>query len=122
MDERSTDDDIALLQAYALRDDNAAFSAVIARHAGLVYSAALRQVRDPHVAEDVTQAVFVILAQRAAMLPAGTVLGAWLWKVTRYTAIAAARRERRLKARERKAAIMAGERIDSSHRPASTTS
>jgi DNA-directed RNA polymerase specialized sigma24 family protein len=56
-------DDLTLLQTYATTQSEAAFAALVDRHVNLVYSVALRSARDPHLAEEITQAVFVVLAQ-----------------------------------------------------------
>ena len=61
-------DDMALLREYAARNSEAAFEELVTRRIGFVYSAALRQVRDPHLAEEITQAVFIILAQKAGKI------------------------------------------------------
>jgi len=98
-----------LLQKYALHGDQRAFAQVVSEHVDMVYSACLRQVQDRHLAEEVTQAVFVILARKAAALPDHIVLAAWLHKTARYAALNALKIERRRRIHERKAAQMAME-------------
>ena len=102
--------DWALLRSYVECGDEAAFAQVVAAHIDLVYSAALRQTRNAALAEDVTQAVFLLLARKASTFDSSTILPAWLHQAARFTAINLLRREARRKHHERKAAEMAATR------------
>ncbi|MFI4922241.1 MAG: RNA polymerase sigma factor [Burkholderiales bacterium] len=53
-------------------------------------------MRDPHLAEEITQAVFIILARKAGSLGPDTILSAWLCRTAHYTsAKAVTMRQRR---------------------------
>jgi RNA polymerase sigma factor (sigma-70 family) len=99
--------DSQLLQDYARAKTQDAFTELVRRHLNLVYSAALRQVRSPQLAEEISQSVFADLARAAHKLKPDTILTAWLYQVTRRTAIDVVRRESRRQARERLAVEMA---------------
>lgn len=89
------------------RGSQPAFTQLVGRHLDWVYAAARRMVDDPHVAEDVAQTVFLILARKAASLERSESVGAWLFQVTRFTCLQALRSARRQRHHERKAAAMA---------------
>lgn len=92
-------DDITLLKQYAAGSE-AAFTTLFERHVHLVYSAALRQVRNPSYAEEVTQAVFILLARKAKSLNPKTVLSGWLYQAARLIAANLIKREIRRQRRE----------------------
>jgi len=79
-------DDMDLVRQYARCKSEEAFATLVSRHVNLVYSAALRQVRDPHLAQEITQTVFIILARKAASLNSRVVISGWLYRTTRYAA------------------------------------
>ncbi|MGA2802571.1 MAG: sigma-70 family RNA polymerase sigma factor [Verrucomicrobiota bacterium] len=96
-------DDLALLRDYARRNSEEAFAALVSRHVNLVYSVALRQVRDAHLAEEITQAVFIILARKAGALGPKTILSGWLCRTARYASANALTIQRRRQHREQEA-------------------
>ena len=96
-------DDMGLLREYAWGHAEEAFATLVTRHIDLVYSAALRHVGNHHQAEEITQAVFVILARKARSLGPGTVLAGWLFRTARLTAANYLRTETRRARREQEA-------------------
>lgn len=98
--------DQQLLRDHTERKHDAAFAELVRRHIDFVYSAALRMVRDPHLAEDVTQAVFMALAKNAHQLVACSALEGWLHGTTRNLAANVVRAEVRRRNREQEAATM----------------
>ncbi len=95
--------DVELLREFVRTRSDESFATLVQRHLNLVYSAALRQVRSPHLAEEVVQSAFADLARKAHSLAPNTILSAWLYQVTRRTAIDAIRRETRRRQREQAA-------------------
>jgi len=66
--------DSELLQAWVTRSDETAFAELVRRHIGLVHASARRQVGASPLADDVTQAVFLVLARKAGSLGSQVVL------------------------------------------------
>ena len=95
--------DIELLRDYDRSGSEGAFAELVRRHINLVYSAALRQVGMAAQAEEITQAVFVILARKAGSLRPNTILEGWLYETTRLTSLSFMRGERRRQFREQEA-------------------
>ena len=78
--------DADLLEQFVHDHSEAAFAALVERHIGLVHSVALRHTANPQHAEDITQAVFIILARKAAALSRKIILPGWLHHTARLTA------------------------------------
>ena len=93
-------DDMELVREYARHGSEEAFVTLVSRHVNLVYSVALRQVHDTHLAEEVTQAAFIILARKAGSLNSKTILSAWLCRTAQYAAADALKSQRRRHRRE----------------------
>ena len=98
--------DPQLLREYAERRSEPAFAELVRRHVEFVYSAALRMVCDAHLAEDVTQGVFVALARNAGQLAGRSLLSGWLHRTSQNIAAQTVRTDVRRRAREQEAAAM----------------
>ena len=96
-------DDNALLKRYTDQNSEEAFAALVAQHINKVYSVALRHTRNAHLAEEMTQSTFGILAQKARHLGKGVVLCGWLYQTARLSAVTLVRSEIRRTQREQEA-------------------
>jgi len=100
-------DDGQLLQQYTRERSESAFGELVTRHIDLVYSVALRVAGgDSHLAQDVTQTVFLDLARKAGSVPRDAVLAGWLHRHAWFTAAKMVRTERRRQIREQTAMEM----------------
>jgi RNA polymerase sigma factor (sigma-70 family) len=101
--------DAQLLQQVSTGDEiqrRAALEVLVRRELDFVYAAAVRQANwDRHLAEDITQAVFILLARKAGQLRSGVILRDWLFVTTRYAVNNALKIEARRKFHERRAAM-----------------
>jgi RNA polymerase sigma factor (sigma-70 family) len=97
--------DHELLSQYTRSGSEEAFGELVRRHTDLVYAACLRIVRDPHLAEDATQATFLVLVRRGKTIAAGESLAGWLYRV----AVNAARNAQRMATRRTSHERQAGE-------------
>src|SRR5207253_855040 len=92
--------DAELLGRFVRARDEDAFAALVNRHGGLVRGVCRRVLRDPHRAEDAFQAVWLVLARKAASVRPAEGLAAWLYGVARLVARNALRGEGRRRSRE----------------------
>jgi len=95
--------DHELLAEFARTGSEAAFATLTARHVNLVYSAALRFSGNLHHAEEIAQAVFIILARKAGNLSPRIVISGWLYQAARLTAANFVKGEIRRQHREQEA-------------------
>jgi uncharacterized protein (TIGR03435 family) len=96
-------DDMELLRQCARHGSEEAFAALVTRHVNLVFSVALRQTGDAVMAEEITQAVFIILARKVTTLNDKIVLPGWLCRTARNVAANALTIQRRRQRREQEA-------------------
>lgn len=95
--------DMELLKQYVDRNSDEAFAALVTRHVNMIYSVALRKTASPDAAEEITQAVFIILARKAPGLSEKIILAGWLYQTARMTAANFQRTEIRRTGREHEA-------------------
>jgi RNA polymerase sigma factor (sigma-70 family) len=81
--------DTQLLRRFAVRRDEAAFAAVVARHGPMVMAVCRAILRDPYDAEDAFQATFLVLARKAGTAWTEGQLGGWLHTVAYRIAVRA---------------------------------
>jgi RNA polymerase sigma factor (sigma-70 family) len=93
-------EDRTLLEDYCARQSQVAFTHLVERHLPLVYSTALRITKQPAMAEDVAQAVFVALARQAGRVRDPAALPGWLYRAACHTAYNTLRAERRRRTNE----------------------
>jgi DNA-directed RNA polymerase specialized sigma24 family protein len=99
----NVDQNTTFQREYARRNSQEAFAALVLRHVNLVYFVALRDVRDPHLAEEIAQAVFIILARKAKSVSSEIVLSGWLCRTAHYASANALIIQRRRQRREQEA-------------------
>lgn len=93
-------DDIQLLRVYVAEDSQEAFRVLLQRHVNLVYSVAMRKTGNAAMAEEVSQAVFILLFKKAATFKPHTILSGWLYRATCFAANDILKAERRRQLRE----------------------
>lgn len=77
-------DDADLLRRFARENDDASFRELVERRIGFVFAVNLRRLRDPHLAQDASQAVFIALARKAARVAEGPSVIGWLHRSSCY--------------------------------------
>jgi len=96
-------DDRQLLRQFVEHNSQEAFAALTQRYLSLVYSVCRRELDNAEEAEDVTQAVFLILSRKAPALRRNVVLSGWLFQTARFAAKNARIQAQRRAAYEQKA-------------------
>ena len=78
--ETMSEPDNSLIAEFNARRSEEAFAALVRQHVNLVFATALRQVGDAGAAEEITQNVFVALAQAAGKLGSHPTIAGWLYQ------------------------------------------
>lgn len=99
-------DDWQLIRRFVAEHSEEAFGELVRRNLNLVYSTALRMTQEPHLAEDVSQTVFILLTRKAGAFSEKTIVPGWLYRTTQFVASRAIRAEQRRQRREQEAFTM----------------
>src|SRR5262245_29760530 len=99
--------DAELVERFVRRRDEVAFAALVERHGPMVLRLCRRVLADLHAAEDAFQAVFLILARRAADIRPREAVAGWLHGVVYRVALKARAADSRRKQREELSADLA---------------
>jgi len=95
--------DASLLASYLLEKNGDAFTKLVQRHWSLVYGVAYRRIGNATLAQDIAQAVFILLDRKCADFSKGTVLAGWLFRTAMFTTKNALKAEARRQQREHEA-------------------
>jgi RNA polymerase sigma factor (sigma-70 family) len=95
-----------LLKKFISSRDEVAFATFVRRHGRMVLNVARRIVRNPHDSEDVLQATFLVLAQKARLVTNRDALASWLYKVAYRIALKAKSRNDRRRDTEKQGEVM----------------
>jgi RNA polymerase sigma factor (sigma-70 family) len=106
-------DDHTLLADFAAGGKPEALAELARRYEPLVLAAAMRQVADSHLAQDITQATMLTLMRKARRIRSDTPLGPWLLRVTYFLATDALREQSVRRRHEQLAAQLRPERFES---------
>jgi RNA polymerase sigma factor (sigma-70 family) len=96
---------------------DAAFATIVRRHVGWIHGVARRRLRDASVADDVTQAVFILLHRKSPRFANDRSLVAWLHRAAWYATEVAARKERRRQRHETEAAMVRQQQLSAHDDP-----
>jgi RNA polymerase sigma factor (sigma-70 family) len=88
--------------------DQAAFEEIVRRYAGMVFGVCLRTTKNPHDAEDATQAVFLSLAVQCKTGDGVKFVGPWLQQVAKRVSLDIKRSRKRRETREQRHHAMNG--------------
>jgi RNA polymerase sigma factor (sigma-70 family) len=96
--------DSVLIARFLDGDRQDAFRELVERHSAMVHGCALRIVGDHQTAQDVTQAVFILLSRKAASLKNYHSIAGWLYRCASFIARDVVKVSKRRALREREAA------------------
>jgi RNA polymerase sigma factor (sigma-70 family) len=100
------DSDACLLARFLASRDEAAFAALLRRHGPMVFGVCQRLLHRNQDAEDVVQAVFLLLARKAATIHKRASLGCWLHGVAQRLCIGLKRQEMNRLKRQQQASLL----------------